>query len=85
MKDTPDDSELLLGPREVARLLGVTPRTVARLSRDGILSTTRTSGGHRRFRLDEVYALLKSGDAIRDSEQQKSAQRSPSPEARRAP
>lgn len=44
-----------------ARLLGVHPSTVRAWSDKGVLPTHRTSGGHRRYRRDEV--LLWAGTA----------------------
>jgi excisionase family DNA binding protein len=49
----------LLAPREVAALFRVDPKTVTRWAEQGRLTTVRTLGGHRRFRADEVYALLR--------------------------
>jgi excisionase family DNA binding protein len=49
----------LLTPGEVARLFRVDPKTVTRWAMDGKLTCIRTLGGHRRFKADEVYALLK--------------------------
>ena len=48
----------LLGPTEVARLIGVHPKHVARLANTGKLPVAmRTPGGHRRFRPADVEAL----------------------------
>lgn len=52
------DRDALLTPGEVAALFRVDPKTVTRWAQDGRLSSVRTLGGHRRFRADEVYALL---------------------------
>ncbi len=54
-------SEQLLTPREVAALFRVDPKTVTRWAQEGKLSALRTLGGHRRYRADEVYALLPEG------------------------
>jgi len=51
----PDDA--LLRPREVARLFGVRPSTIARWAREGRLVPLLTPGGHRRYRLNHVRAL----------------------------
>ena len=48
----------LLTPAEVARLFAVDPKTVSRWAQLGKLTCIRTLGGHRRFKSDEVYALL---------------------------
>ena len=55
---TPNGTPQLLAPREVAALFHVAPKTVTRWAEQGRLTTVRTLGGHRRFRADEVYALL---------------------------
>jgi excisionase family DNA binding protein len=47
-----------LTPGEVARLFGVDPKTVTRWAAAGKLRPQRTLGGHRRYRADEVGALL---------------------------
>lgn len=51
-------SDELLTPGEVARMFGVDPKTVSRWSDAGRLDALRTLGGHRRYRVDEVEALL---------------------------
>jgi excisionase family DNA binding protein len=62
LKTVPLDA-VLLRPSEVANLFHVNPRTVTRWARTGKLTTIRTVGGHRRYRLSEVLA-------IRDRERQ---------------
>lgn len=47
-----------LMPADVAALFHVDPKTVARWGSTGRLSSIRTPGGHRRFREDEVMAVL---------------------------
>ena len=56
---TSNGTPQLLAPREVAALFRVDPTTVTRWAEQGRLTTVRTLGGHRRFRADEVYALLR--------------------------
>jgi excisionase family DNA binding protein len=56
---TPSGTPQLLAPREVAALFRVDPKTVTRWAEQGRLTTVRTLGGHRRFRAEEVYALLR--------------------------
>ena len=48
-----------LTPGEVARMFGVDPKTVTRWASAGKLTPQRTLGGHRRYRSDEVHALLR--------------------------
>ena len=52
------DSEQLLTPSEVAALFRVDPKTVTRWAKAGKLTSIRTLGGHRRYRANEVHALL---------------------------
>lgn len=58
MADNLHDSEKLLTPSEVAAIFRVDPKTVTRWAKVGKLSSIRTLGGHRRFREQEVRALL---------------------------
>ena len=55
---TYNEAERLLTPAEVAQLFRVHPKTVSRWVQSGKLSAVRTLGGHRRYRANEVYALL---------------------------
>jgi len=48
----------LLTPAEVATLLRVDTKTVARWEKNKKISSVRTPGGHRRYLKSEVYALL---------------------------
>ncbi len=52
------DGEALLTPAEVAALFRVDPKTVTRWAKAGKLHSIRTLGGHRRYRANEVHALL---------------------------
>lgn len=45
---------------EVARVLGVSPKTVARWAEQNALPYMRTLGGHRRFPVAEIEALAAS-------------------------
>jgi excisionase family DNA binding protein len=51
-------AEALLSPSEVASLFRVDPKTVTRWAQAGKLTCIRTLGGHRRYRENEVRALL---------------------------
>lgn len=57
----PADSSRLMTPAEVATLFRVDPKTVTRWCKAGKLTAIRTLGGHRRYREDEVRALLEKG------------------------
>jgi excisionase family DNA binding protein len=52
-----DTDQLLLMPQEVAKLFRVSPKTVSRWAREGLLRSIKTPGGHRRYRLADVKAL----------------------------
>lgn len=52
------EDDHLLTPREVAELFGVRTTTIARWVREGRLPSMLTPGGHRRYRLRHVRALL---------------------------
>jgi len=56
------NNERLLTPGEVAALFRVDPKTVTRWAASGRITSSRTPGGHRRFRESEVRALLR-GDS----------------------
>lgn len=51
-----DQSWLTLG--EASRMLGVDPDTLRRWSDNGKVDLLRTPGGHRRFRLETIQAML---------------------------
>ncbi|MFF5325321.1 BldC family transcriptional regulator [Janibacter hoylei] len=55
-------AEKLLTPGEVAATFRVDPKTVQRWAAAGRISSIRTPGGHRRFRMSDVLALV-LGDA----------------------
>jgi excisionase family DNA binding protein len=50
--------EVYLSPRQAARRLGVSVRTLARWADTKGLKPSRTPGGHRRFHVDDLDALL---------------------------
>lgn len=52
------DDDPLLTPGEVAQLFRVNVKTVAKWAAAGRIPSTKTPGGHRRFRRSDVDALL---------------------------
>jgi len=54
-----------LSLKGVAELLGVHPSTVRLWSNKGVLPTHRTSGGHRRYRRDDVMLWAKTAREVR--------------------
>jgi excisionase family DNA binding protein len=54
----PTEPVPLLTPGEVAALFRVDPKTVTRWAGQGLITSIRTPGGHRRFRENEIRALL---------------------------
>ena len=49
-----------LTPGQVARILGVSPKTVNRWANDGRIPCAVTLGGHRRFRADVIREVAES-------------------------
>jgi len=52
------EAEPLLTPAEVATMFRVDTKTVTRWAKAGKLTSIRTLGGHRRYKENEVRALL---------------------------
>jgi hypothetical protein len=52
----PEDT--MMEPAAVARAFKVDPKTVTRWAKTGRLGFTRTMGGHRRYRSDDIIELL---------------------------
>jgi excisionase family DNA binding protein len=63
----PESTEPLLTPAEVAYMFRVDPKTVTRWAKDGRITSIRTLGGHRRYREQEIRALLDSSERARDA------------------
>lgn len=68
------DDDLLLTPREVAGLFNVRTTTIARWSREGRLAAFLTPGGHRRYRLADVRALLADDDRAESDQERETAE-----------
>ena len=54
----PSAAITFLQPAEVAAILQVSPKTIARWARQGLLPYQRTLGGHRRYPEPAIRALL---------------------------
>lgn len=52
----------LMTPGEVAALFKVDPKTVTRWAAAGLVRSTQTPGGHKRFYRDEIMRLV-NGEA----------------------
>ena len=61
-----DDGDESLGPSEVARVLGVTPKTVSRWAESGWLTGFITLSGHRRFRREYIEELAEQRTRKKD-------------------
>lgn len=57
---TMNENRRLLKPSEVARRLGVTPRTVAKWLRDGDLKGIKINGWNWRVREEDLNAFIES-------------------------
>lgn len=51
------ENDRLLQPWEAAQILGVDPKTLARWAQLGKIGSTRTLGGHRRYRESEIRKI----------------------------
>lgn len=58
MRPDAEPGNRLLTPAEVAALFRVDPKTVTRWAQQGKLQSIRTLGGHRRYREEEILAVL---------------------------
>lgn len=56
----------LMAPHEVALIFRVSPGTISRWAKVGLLPCTRTAGGHRRFErscvVEQLERLAREGD-----------------------
>jgi excisionase family DNA binding protein len=52
------ENDKLLPPGEVAKMLGVDPKTLTRWANANKIPSIRTLGGHRRYRESEVKKIL---------------------------
>ena len=66
MDAQPIEQDALLRRAEVAAILCVGPKTVARWAKAGKLNSFRTPGGHRRYLKADVLALMTGVDPSHD-------------------
>lgn len=65
--DTNDQAERWLMPSDVAGMLHVTAKTIARYTADGTIPASayvRTIGGHRRYRASAIEALFTASQEV---------------------
>jgi excisionase family DNA binding protein len=55
-------SREFLSRGEVARLFGVSPSTVTRWARSGLVASVRTPGGHYRFRAQDALLAVQAAE-----------------------
>jgi excisionase family DNA binding protein len=48
----------LISPREAAKITGVSPNTLRNWEEAGKLTSVKTMGGHRRYKLSEIKQLV---------------------------
>ena len=61
MKAKDFESEVMLTPAQVGAIFGVDPKTITRWAEAGKIEFTRTVGGHRRFKEEDVLYLRDHG------------------------
>lgn len=61
MEDETGPKDKLLTPGEVADIFRVDPKTVTRWAKAGKIRSTKTPGGHKRFRESVVIEFLAEG------------------------
>jgi excisionase family DNA binding protein len=61
VKNKDPEQEVLLTPAEAAGFFGVDPKTITRWAVAGKIASTRTLGGHRRFKEADVLYLREHG------------------------
>lgn len=49
-----------LSPKKAAKMLGVCPNTLRSWEESGKITSQKTLGGHRRYYLEEINALIKN-------------------------
>jgi len=65
--EAPERSGEFLSRGEVARLFGVSPSTVTRWARAGLVASVRTPGGHYRFRAQDALRAVQTAERGKES------------------
>ena len=65
--EAPEQSREFLSRGEVARLFGVSPSTVTRWARAGLVASVRTPGGHYRFRAQDALRAVQTAERGKES------------------
>ena len=62
-----EQSREFLSRGEVARLFGVSPSTVTRWARAGLVASVRTPGGHYRYRAQDALRAVQTAERGKES------------------
>ena len=54
----------ILTSGQVAQMMGISSQTVRQLTHRGVLPCEFTHGGHRRYRISDVMALMRENDQL---------------------
>ena len=55
--DTNSDESDMMRPSEAALLLGIHPKTLARMAQSGSISSLVLPSGHRRYSREDIYSM----------------------------
>lgn len=69
MKGKDFESEALLTPAQAGAIFGVDPKTITRWAEAGKIPCTRTMGGHRRFKEEDVLFFRDNGRARTEADE----------------
>lgn len=69
MKGKDFESEALLTPAQAGAIFGVDPKTITRWAEAGKIACTRTMGGHRRFKEEDVLFFRDHGRARTEADE----------------
>jgi excisionase family DNA binding protein len=77
--DKPPPADRILLPHEVAKIFRVDPKTVTRWAASGKIPTIQLPGGHYRYLLSDIEAILKTRRMERPSSGSPPTPEQPSP------